>query len=130
MKRFWIFRALKFGVFAIIFVLAGGYIIMHLWNWLIPSIFSGAINFYQALGILVLAKILFGGFGRHGWGRGGCGQGCGNGYGGHHHWKHRMEDRMASMTPEQREAFKQKMKDRWGGRCGNWMNEEEKKENV
>jgi hypothetical protein len=40
---------------------------MLLWNWLVPAIFSGpAVTFWQALGLLVLAKILFGsGHGRH-----------------------------------------------------------------
>lgn len=41
-----------------------GYVVMGLWNWLIPTLFGGPIiTFWQAMGILVLAKILFGGFG-------------------------------------------------------------------
>lgn len=44
---------------------AFGYIVMGLWNWLIPSLFSGpVITFWQAIGIMVLTKILFGGFRR------------------------------------------------------------------
>ena len=40
-----------------------GFIVEHLWNWLIPAIFGWhAINFWQAVGILLLSKILFGGF--------------------------------------------------------------------
>ncbi len=119
MKRFWILKGLKFIVFATAFILLGGYIIMHLWNWLIPSIFDGNIGFAKAIGILVLMRILVGGFGRRG------------GWGGRHgnmHWKERMETRMATMTPEERDAFKLKMKERWGGRCGNW-NEREKTQN-
>jgi hypothetical protein len=40
-----------------------GFIVQHLWNWLIPAIVGWhAINFWQAVGILLLSKILFGGF--------------------------------------------------------------------
>ena len=39
-------------------------VVMLLWNWLMPAIFDLAvINFWQALGLLALARILFGGFG-------------------------------------------------------------------
>ncbi len=41
-------------------------VMMLLWNWLIPAIFNGpAITFWQALGLLLLSKILFTGFGRN-----------------------------------------------------------------
>lgn len=120
MKRFWILKGLKFALFGIAFVLLGGYIIMHLWNWLIPAVFTGNIGFAQALGILVLMRILVGGF------RGHRGHG---GWGGHHggpqHWKARMEQRMANMSPEEREAFKQQMKSRWGKHCGGWNEQPE-----
>jgi hypothetical protein len=111
MRPFWIFKGLKFAFFAIAFVLVGGFVIMHLWNWLIPSIFTTGIGFTQALGILVLARILVGGMGRgHGWG---------GRYGGRHYqWKEKMENRMSKMTPEEREQFKQRMKEQWGNRCG------------
>jgi len=43
-----------------------GSIVMLLWNWLMPLIFGlGIINYWQAVGIIILAKILFGGFGHH-----------------------------------------------------------------
>lgn len=54
-------------LFVILFFVAiavFGYVVMGLWNWLIPTLFSGpVITFWQAIGILVLSKILFGGFG-------------------------------------------------------------------
>jgi hypothetical protein len=55
------------GIMAIIaFAFLVGYGVMLLWNWLIPDIFGGtAITYWQAVGILVLVKILFGGFGGH-----------------------------------------------------------------
>ena len=35
----------------------------HLWNWLMPAMFGlQTVTFWQALGLLVLSKILFGGF--------------------------------------------------------------------
>lgn len=49
--------------FALLFALA----VQYLWNWLMPEIFGLAtITFWQAFGITVLAKLLFGGFGHHG----------------------------------------------------------------
>ena len=42
-------------------------LVKWLWNWIIPDIFGlGTITYWQAFGMLILAKILFGGFGRHG----------------------------------------------------------------
>ena len=85
-----------------------GLAVMLLWNNLLPDIlFVNTITFWQALGIFLLCKILFG------FGRGG-GRGCGGGPG----WmRHRMEEKFKHMTPEQKEAFKQKMRDR---ACGPW----------
>jgi hypothetical protein len=41
-----------------------GYIIMSLWNWLMPDIFGlTTITYWQAVGLFILAKIIFGGFG-------------------------------------------------------------------
>jgi len=70
-----------------------GLVVMWLWNWLLPSIFGiTAISFWQALGILALSKILFGGFGKH-------------------HFKHkhrhhnRIRERWLKMSDEEREEF-------------------------
>jgi len=54
-----------FGAIAIVaLALLFGYVVMLLWNWLIPAIFGlGVISFWQAVGIVILAKLLFGGFG-------------------------------------------------------------------
>lgn len=77
--------------FAILF----GFLIMWLWNWLMPGLFGlGVITYWQAVGIFILAKILFGGFGgggggkKHGPGRKGQGP-CGNsGRAEFSKWKH------------------------------------------
>src|ERR1035438_6740135 len=64
-NRFW--RILKIVVIVTVAVNVFGYAIMSLWNWLMPAMFGlKTINFLQALGLLVLFKILFGGFHRHG----------------------------------------------------------------
>lgn len=57
-------RWMVLGIFAAIgFALLIGYIIMLLWNWLMPEIFGlTTINYWQAVGIIILAKFLFGGF--------------------------------------------------------------------
>lgn len=53
-------------IFAVLMALIFGYVFMRLWNWLMPEIFSlGAITFWQGFGLLILAKIIFSGFGKH-----------------------------------------------------------------
>ena len=104
MGRFRAFKAVKIAVMVILAVVVFGYVTMQLWNWLVPAVFGlRAITFGQALGLLVLSKILFGGFHRHG-GRGG------------RDWRRHMEQRWEAMTPEEREKFRAGMRGR--GRCG------------
>ena len=74
----------------LVFITLGGVIVMQLWNWLLPPLFGfRQVTFWQALGILALCRLLFGGFGLHGSGRSG-------------------------MTPEARERFRQRMRERFG----------------
>ena len=55
-----IFGAIAVAGLALLF----GYVVMLLWNWLMPAIFGlGIITFWQAVGVVILAKLLFGGFG-------------------------------------------------------------------
>ncbi len=90
-------RIAKFAVLAIVAFAVFGFIVMSLWNWVLPPATGWhPINYWQALGLLVLSKILFGGF---------------RGYGGRH-WRRRWEEKWAKMTPEEREKFRQ------GMRCG------------
>jgi hypothetical protein len=105
MKGNKVLRVLKIAVIVTVAVNLFGYAVMQLWNWLMPAIFGvHAITFLQGLGLLVLCKILFGGFHRHG---GGC-RGRG--------WKHRMAEQWEKMTPEERERFRAGMQGHWG--CG------------
>ncbi len=77
---------------------------LYLWNWLVPELFAGpVITFWQALGLLALSKLLFWGFGKGGhWG---------SRYGGP--WRPYWKEKWNTMTPEDRERFKEKMKDKW-----------------
>ncbi len=95
-------------VLMVIFIgLAGiallSFIVMNLWNAILPDVIHvSAITFPKALGILVLSKILFGGFsGRRRW-RGGP--------------PPFMQRKFANMTEEERERFKQE----WRNKCGRW----------
>jgi hypothetical protein len=101
-----ILRGLKILVIAIVACTVFAYVVMRLWNWLVPGIFGWhAITFVQAVGLLVLSKILFGGFHRHG-GRGGGP--------GRRHWKREMKRRFEHMSPEEREKFRAGMRGGWG----------------
>ncbi|HEX9199935.1 MAG TPA: hypothetical protein VF865_10285 [Acidobacteriaceae bacterium] len=80
-----------------------GFVVMNLWNWLMPAVFGlKTVTFLQALGLLVLGKILFGGFHRHGRGPRG--------------WRRHMAERWEHMSPEERERFRAGIRGRWG--CG------------
>jgi hypothetical protein len=49
---------------ACVFALAFGWLVMLLWNWLMPMLFGlKAITYWQAFGILLLSKVLFSGMG-------------------------------------------------------------------
>ena len=92
------------------FIAIGTEIVLQLWNWLLPPLFGlHAITFWQALGILVLSRILFGGFGIHGGGsRSGLRQRMND------RMADRMADRWQGMTAEERERFRQRMRERCG----------------
>ncbi len=109
MKGFWLRRGLRFLAFALLFIGLAGFAVMSLWNALLPAILGvKAISFGQAIGLLALSRLLFGGF-RGPWGR----PGFGGGGPGRKHWKQKMTERWQTLTPEQREAMRQK----WS-RCG------------
>jgi hypothetical protein len=55
----------------VVFIFVGGYAVQLLWNWLLPDLLGvRAVTFWEALGLLALCRILFGGFGRSGGGHG------------------------------------------------------------
>ena len=101
MKRNWLIKGIKFALFAVLAITVFGFVVMSLWNWLMPALFGfRMINFWQAVGLLVLSKILFGGF------RGRPGRRM--------HWRWRMMQRWEQMTPEERDKFREGMR----GGCG------------
>ena len=84
-----------------LFIAIGGEIVMHLWNWLLPPLFGWRLlTFWQAVGMLTLCRVLFGGVSGRGFHRSHSGR--------------RMAERWRHMTPEERESFRQGMR----GRCG------------
>jgi len=83
------------------FIAIGGEVVMHLWNWLLPALFGWRlITFWQAVGLLALCRILFGGHGGRGWNRS--------------NFRRRMAERRWQMTPEEREKWRQTMRSRCG----------------
>jgi len=90
MRRKWIYIVPLAILGIVVFTFLGGHIVRLLWNWLLPPLFGlPALTFWQALGMLALCRILFGGLGRHGGGR-------------------------SRYTPEERERFRHAVRARWG----------------
>ncbi len=99
-KLIWIAPLAILGM--VIFTWIGGEVVMLLWNWLAPALFGlREITFWQALGLLALCRVLFGGFGLSG------GSPRSNS-----RW--RMRERWEQMSAEERERFRQGLHDRGG----------------
>ena len=95
----------KFGMFLLFIAAVFGFtwIVMLLWNWLIPEIIGWkAITYWQAMGLLALAKIFFG------FGSGDKGGTRHKKRRRHRHWLHKFEH----LTPEERKEL-----------CARWMGE-------
>jgi len=59
-----VLKIIGFVILGILFVISIGFVVMSLWNWLMPMIFDlPKITYWQGIGLLILAKILFGGIG-------------------------------------------------------------------
>ena len=93
----------------LLFALIGGWVVMWLWNWLTPTLFGlPTITFWQAFALLALTRILFGGLGMH------------HGGGRHSKFRARFADRIADrvadrfekMSPEEKERFRQRLRER------------------
>lgn len=93
------------------------FVTMSLWNWLIPTLFHGpVISFWQALGLLLLSKLLFG-----------FNKGFHKRHRAHHHWRNKFQEKFATMSPEERELFKQRFSEKCRGKF--WMNDEKNEQN-
>jgi Protein of unknown function (DUF3106) len=97
-RRHWVLKGLAFVVLCAAVLAVVSFVVMTLWNDLIPRLFAGpVVTFWQAAGLLVLSRLLVGGLR----GRGG------------HGWRHRAwHRRWDRMTPEERERFREGFK-RW-----------------
>lgn len=107
--RRWVLKGFAFAGFAIVAVAVLGWVVMLLWNALLPGLFGAPpLRYLQAVGLLVLSRILVGGLrGHHGrWRHGG--------------WRERWE----SLTPEERERLREK----YGHHC-RWHRREQASEN-
>ncbi|GAB3432416.1 hypothetical protein [Niabella aquatica] len=86
-------RGVKIALMGAAALAAVSTVIMLLWNWLVPGIFGlTVINFWQALGLFLLARILFG---RFGFSRNRM----------MHERRNHIRDKWRNMTPEQRKEF-------------------------
>lgn len=98
-------RVLSRVVLVIVGIALLGWLVMTLWNWVVPALFVGArvIDYAHALALLVLSRILFGGFRGHG------------GWRGRRHWR-----KWEQMSPEEREQFQKN----WRSGCGRQRGEQ------
>src|ERR1700693_3631557 len=103
MKRKWISIVPRAILARLLFAVIGGEIVLKLWNWLLPPLFGWRqITFWQALGLLTLCRILFGGHRWRGPGRSSFLR------------RMRLAERWEPRTPEERERFRQRMRESFG----------------
>jgi len=96
-KKNWIWLGPAAVIALALFIALFGQIVHLLWNALLPPLFGWReITFWQATGILVLSRILFGGFGSHG--------------SNDRKSRRRLRDRWDALTPEERERFRQSLR--------------------
>jgi hypothetical protein len=84
----------KFAVLGVAGMILFTFVVMWLWNWLVPELFNGpVVTYWQTLGLLILSKILFSGIGK----------GHSSKHSGHNHdypskykdkWKRKFEEKM------------------------------------
>lgn len=101
-KKFWVKKAIFIPILIAAGVFIFGHVTMYLWNAILPAVIGvQAITFWQAIGILILSKILFSGFhGRHG-------------HRGFHDHGKAMREKWMNLSPEQKENLRKK----WWGKC-------------
>lgn len=106
-RNFWFKKIIGFTICGVAIAALLGWVVMSLWNCVLVAVLGvKIITFWQALGLLLLSKILFGGF-KKGWG------GRHNGGG---RWNAAMKEKWQNMTPEEKEKFKQN----WRNKCRTW----------
>lgn len=101
-------RFFFFPFIAIILLLVMGGVVRFLWNAILPDLVAvNPITYWQAVGLLLLCRILFGNFGK------------GGGFPGHRHGPHQhakrryWREKWQQMSPEERAEMKEKWKKWW-----------------
>ncbi|HEY3295713.1 MAG TPA: hypothetical protein VGL38_09760 [bacterium] len=95
-RRFFFFPLIGIAIVAL-----ASAAVMLLWNALLPPLLNaGPVTYWQALGLLVLARLLFGGM-HHGWRH-------------HHRHPHMSRERWMQLSEEER----QHLREHWHNRCG------------
>ena len=103
MRRPWKF--LLFPLLAAAVVFLAGSAVQYLWNAILPAVTGvRTLTFWQAVGLLVLCRLLFGGFGGRSGGKWG---------GDHRRGGPRMRERWMQMSAEERLRFREA----WRQRC-------------
>jgi hypothetical protein len=106
--RRWVWKGLAFAGFVVIGLAVFSWVVMLLWNALLPSLFGvPSLRYLQAAGLLVLSRVLLGGLRGH-----------------HGGWRHRWRGRWENLTPEERE----RLRERYGRHC-HWRGAEQASEN-
>ena len=102
MRSTWVVRIFGIAIFLLIVIAGFGQAVLQLWNLLMPEIFGlHPISFWQAVGLMALSWILFGGLGMF--------RGRPMPY-----WRHRIAERLEHMPPEEREKLRQGLRRRCG----------------
>ncbi|SCC11729.1 hypothetical protein GA0116948_103305 [Chitinophaga costaii] len=96
-------KGIKILCCVVAFVAIIGFVVMSLWNWLVPTLFHGPIiSFWQAFGLFVLSKLLLSGGKSGHWG-----------WRGREHWREKMRDKLAHMSEEERNKLRENFR-----KCG------------
>ncbi len=104
-NKFWIKKLIGILMIAPIAIAALGFIVMLLWNNVLVAVLGvKMITFWQALGLFLLSKILFGGW-----------KGRGGGWR-NRQWKEEWKAKWQNMTPEEKQKWKENMRNR----CNTW----------
>ncbi|MBS1627950.1 MAG: hypothetical protein JSR09_04270 [Bacteroidetes bacterium] len=111
-KKFWAKKIIGITICAITIAALLSWVVMFLWNEVLVTVIGvKLISFWQAVGLLVLSKILFGGFSR--------------GFGRHRRkWNFEMKEKWQHMSVEEKEKFKQE----WRNKCSMWSNDNKTKQ--
>lgn len=94
-------KILFFGVVFIVFIFVLAWVVQVLWNAILPDVVSGVkpLTYWQAMGLLILFKILFGFGGRS------------------KQWSDSKKGRWKSKWENMSEEKRERIKSRWKSRC-------------